>query len=143
MVNYTQNWKFLKNCITKVKDQTLRNVMMAEFRRRAIRDWGFNPDNKYGIAKNESVELDDLEKEFVSDIEKSNKYEVDTREHKRKQTAKEAHARMMDFIESGGQLSDIPDDICTDTIAQLYRDCLLEYGNNIMTDADVLLGVAQ
>lgn len=135
----TKAWKFLKNCVAKVQDPTLRNVMMAEFRKRAIRDWGFNPDSKYGVAKNESVKLDDWEQEFVADIEKANKYEIDTREEKRKKTAKEAHARMMMFIESGGQLSDIPEDIRTDTIKQLYHDCLLEYGNNLLAEADMFL----
>lgn len=143
MVNYTQNWKFLKDCISKVVDPTLRNVMMAEFRKRAKQDWGFNPDSKYGVAKNESVELDDWEKEFVEDIQKSQEYEIDTREEKRKQTAKEAHARMMAFIKRGGQLSDIPEDICTDTIKRLYHDCLLEYGDNLLAEADRVLGVAK
>lgn len=142
MVNYTQSWKFLKDCVSKIQDPILRNVMMAEFRKRAKQDWGFNPDSKYGVAKNESVKLDDWEKEFVADIEKAIKYEIDTREDKRKKTAKEAHARMMQFIETGGTLKEIPDDIRSDTIDKLYHDCLLEHGNNIMAEADRLLGVA-
>lgn len=132
----TKAWKFLKDCIAKVVDPTLRNVMMAEFRKRAIRDWGFNPDSKYGVAKNESVELDDWEKEFVADIEKATKYEIDTREEKRKKTMKEAKARMMQLIVSGGTLADIPDDVRSNTIDKLYYQCLMEYGDQIMQEAD-------
>lgn len=143
MVNYTQSWKFLKDCVSKIQDPTLRNVMMAEFRKRAVHDWGFNPDSKYAVAKNESVQLDDWEKEFVADIEKANKYEIDTREEKRKKTAKEAHARMMQFIETGGTLADIPDDVRSDTVDKLYHDCLMEYGDNLLAEADRIIGMQQ
>lgn len=139
----TKAWKFLKDCVAKVVDPTLRNVMMAEFRKRAIRDWGFNPDSKYGVAKNESVELDDWEKEFVADIEKAIKYEIDTREEKRKKTMKEAKARMMQLIVSGGTLADIPDDVRSDTIDKLYYQCLMEYGDQIMQEADRFIGDAK
>lgn len=130
----TKAWKFLKDCVSKVQDPTLRNVMMAEFRKRAIRDWGFNPDNRYAVVKEPTIELDDWEKEFVADIEKAKKYEIDTRAEKRKQTDKEAHARMLQFIEQGGCLLDIPDDIRTDTIEKLYYDCLLEHGDKLMAE---------
>lgn len=143
MVNYTQSWKFLKDCVSKIQDPTLRNVIMAEFRKRAKQDWGFNPDSKYGVAKNEPVKLDDWEKEFVVDIEKAIKYEIDTREEKRKKTAKEVHARMMQFIETGGTLADIPEDIYTDTIIRLYHDCMQEYGDNLLAEADRFIGVQQ
>lgn len=139
----TKAWKFLKDCVSKIQDPTLRNVMMAEFRKRAIRDWGFNPDSKYGVAKNKSVQLDDWEQEFVADINDHLTFKVDTREEKRKKTAKEAHARMMMFIERGGQLSDIPDDVRTDTIKQLYHDCMQEYGDNLLSEADILLGATK
>lgn len=140
MVNQTQSWKSLKEYIAKIQDNTLRNTMMAEFRKKAVHDWGFNPDSKYGVAKTESIQLDDWEQELVRDINKASQYQVDTRITKRRETAKEAHARMLMFIERGGQLSDIPIGICTDTIKQLYRDCLLEYGNNLLAEADILIG---
>lgn len=140
MVNYTQSWKFLKDCVAKVQDPTLRNVMMAEFRKRAVRDWGFNPDSQYGVAKNESVELDDWEKEFVADIEKTRKYEIDVRAEKRKKTMRETKARMMQFIETGGTLADIPDYIRSDTVDKLYHDSLIEYGDNLIAQADRFIG---
>lgn len=135
----TKAWKFLKDCVSKIQDPTLRNVMMAEFRKRAVRDWGFNPDSKYAVAKNESVQLDDWEQELVADIKDMITFKIDTREEKRKKIAKEAHARMMQFIETGGTLADIPEDICTDTIIRLYHDCMQEYGDNLLAEADMFL----
>lgn len=139
----TKVWKFLKDCVSRVVDPTLRNVMMAEFRKRAKQDWGFNPDSKYGVAKNESVKLDDWEKEFVADINDMITFKIDTREEKRKKTMKEAKARMMQFIETGGTLADIPEDICTDTIIRLYHDCMQEYGDNLLAEANRIIGVQQ
>ena len=132
----TKAWKFLKDYISKVQDPTLRNVMMAEFRKCAIRDWGFNPDDRYAVAKEPTIELDDWEKEFIADINDHKMFKVDTRAEKRKQTDKEAHARMLQFIEQGGNLLDIPDDIRTDTVEKLYYECLMEYG-------DILMGAIQ
>ena len=140
MVNHTQIWKYLKAQLALVQDYTLRNVMMAEFRKRAIHDWGFNPDSRYGVAKNESVELDPWEKELVVDIEKSQKYEIDTRVSKREKTAKEAKARMLDFISKGGCLKDIPEDVRNDIIVKLYCTCLNEYGDMLMAEADRFIG---
>lgn len=128
----TKAWKFLKDCISKVQDPTLRNVMMAEFRKRAIRDWGFNPDDRYAVAKEPTIELDDWEKEFIADINDHKMFKVDTRKEKREQTHKEAKARMLDFITRGGNLLDIPDDIRTDTVEKLYYECLMEYGDILM-----------
>lgn len=136
----TKAWKFLKDCVSKIQDPTLRNVMMAEFRKRAKQDWGFNPDSKYGVAKNESVKLDDWEKEFVADIKDTITFKIDTREEKRKKTTKEAHARMMQFIETGGTLADIPEDIRTDSIVKLFYECLNEYGDQLIEEADKLIG---
>lgn len=140
MVNHAQSWKFLKETVSKITDKTLQNVMMAEFRKRAVRDWGYNPDSKYGVAKEEKVELDDWEKEFLKDIQDFQEYQIDTRVEKREKTAKEAKVRMLNFIECGRCLNDIPDDVRTDTIVKLYYDCLNEYGDLLMEEADRLIG---
>lgn len=120
--NKVSAWKWLKSELTKIQDKDLYLGMIAGFRKRAINDWGYDPETGTPMESNQ-IELDDWEKEFVEDIQKSQEYEIDTREEKRKQTVKEAHARMMAFIKRGGQLSDIPEDICTDTIKRLYHDC--------------------
>lgn len=140
---YAQKWKWLKSQVNLVQDKTLRIAMMAEFRKRALRDWSFDPEDGRITAKNESVELDSWEEEFVNDIKKANMFEINTRANKQKQTAKEAHARMMMFIEQGGRLEDIPDDIRSNTIDNLYHECLIEYGNQMIEQADSLIGVAK
>ena len=38
--NYAQAWKFLKEQTARVRDPILRNVMIAEFRKRALNEWG-------------------------------------------------------------------------------------------------------
>lgn len=131
----TKIWKWLKSQMELVRDKDLKNAMLAEFRKRAERDWGYNPDNGLLVSGKE-VDLDDWEKEFVKDIEKSKIYEIDMREEKREQTKKEAKARMKDFIYKGGNLYDIPMEIQTETIKKLYYECLFEYGDEIMEDAD-------
>lgn len=122
MVNQAQKWKYLKDCIARVSDKPLRNTMMAEFRKKANRDWGFNPDSKYGVAKNESVELDSWEQDLVKDIEKAKQYQVDTRVKKRKQTEVEFKARMRDFVSKGGKFSDLPAELQNQTTLRGYLD---------------------
>ena len=62
-----QAWKNLKQMVSKVFDPTLRTMMMAEFRQRAIADWGFDPETSVP-TKSQQVELDDWEKALVQDI---------------------------------------------------------------------------
>jgi len=136
--NFTIRWKWLKSQISLIRDDDLRKVIFAELRKRAYENWGFDPETtKINSAK--KIELDDWEKEFVEDINKAKVYEVDTRIKKREQTKKEAKARMKDFISKGGNLKDIPDNIKSNTIEKLYYECLFEYGNEIMKEADAFL----
>lgn len=115
-----QAWKQLKGMVAKVEDPTLRNAMMAEFRKRAIRDWGYCPDDKYSIAKKDTVELDDWEKELLKDIQKAELFELDTRAEKREAEQKELEKNMYFFIKDGGSLTDIPPEIRTDTVVDAY-----------------------
>lgn len=115
-----QAWKQLKSMVAKVEDPTLRNTMMAEFRNRAINEWGYCPDNKYSIAKKDTVELDDWEKELLKDIQKSELFELDTRAKKREAERKELEKNMYFFVKDGGSLADIPSEIRTDTVVDAY-----------------------
>ena len=142
MVERAKIWRFLKDCVAKIPDKTLQNVFMAEFRKRAIRDWGYNPDSKYGVAK-ENIELDNWEQEFVNDINECKQYQIDTRAEKRKQTAKESESRMLDFISHGGCLNDIPEKIRTGTIVKLYTKCLIKYGDYLMEETNQFIGNQQ
>ena len=117
------SWKKLKSLLELVRDKDLRNAMLAEFRKRAIRDWGYNPDTAF--VKSQEIELDDWEKELVEDIKKAETYETDTRVEKRKQTEKEALARMKNFIETGGTYYDLPVELQNKHTAKLYM-CALD-----------------
>ncbi len=133
---YVSKWKFLKGQLKLVRDPILRNVMLAEFRKRAIRDWDFDPETS---NLNKNVILDDWEKELVEDINDFKSFGVDNRIEKREQTKKEAKARMKDFISRGGSLKDIPDDVRSNMIEKLYYECLFEYGDEIMKETDVFI----
>lgn len=128
-------WKWLKSQLSLVRDEDLRKVMMAELRKRAYEEWGFDPETTK-INSVRKIELDDWEKEFVEDIKKAEIYELDTRVGKREKTRKEAKARMKDFISKGGCLKDIPEDVRSNTIEKLFYECLFEYGDKIMEEAD-------
>ncbi len=127
-------WEHLKkDFISKIKDDKTKKLYYKTLLLKAIQEFGFNPE-KCIMPKNNQIQLDDWEKEFVEDIKKAQIYEIDTRVEKRKQTEKEAVARMRDFISKGGSLKDIPEDIRTETIEKLYYNCLLEYGDKIIKD---------
>lgn len=133
---YSQRWKWLKAQGSLVQDKTLRMAMMAEFRKRAYKNWGFDPETGRIKTTTEPVILSEWEQEFFNDIKKAQMFEVDTRVHKREKEAKEAKARMLNFISLGGCLKDIPEDIRTNTIVNLYYQCLNEYGDQLMEEAD-------
>lgn len=139
-------WNALKNEISKIYDYKTRVVYYKALLARACAEWGFNPEKPGQPIQNESVELDDWEKEFVEDIKDTIVFEIDVRKDKREKERKESHARMMKLIETGGTLADIEadyHDCLTDTIIRLYHDCMQEYGDNLLAEADRLLGVAQ
>lgn len=136
--DFTIRWKWLKSQVSLVRDEDLRKVMMAEFRKRAYEEWGFDPETTK-INSVRKIELDDWEKEFVEDIKKAEIYELDTRVEKREKTRKEAKARMKDFISKGGSLKDIPEEIRSNTIEKLFYECLFEYGDEIMKEVDAFL----
>lgn len=131
--DFAVRWKFIKKQLELVQDPILRNIMLAEIRKRAIRDWGFDPEGK---DLNKDIVLNDWEKDLVEDINDFKSFGVDNRVEKREKEKREAKSRMKSFIEKGGNLCDIPEEIRTDTIKKLYYDCLLEYGDEIMEDAD-------
>lgn len=136
-------WNSLKEMLGKIHDYKTRNIYYKALLARAINEWGFNPEKPGQPIHNENIELDDWEKEFVEDINDTIVFGIDVRKDKREKELKETHARMLHFVEHGGKLSDMPDDIRTDTIKKLYYECVLEHGDNIIAEADRLLGVAQ
>lgn len=123
----TQAWKQLKELVGKVVDPTLRTMIMGEFRNRATADWGIDPENT--PRPTQKVELDDWEKALLEDIHDYKEYGVDL--HSRTDPKQEAHNRMLSFIDGGGTLADIPENIKTDYIKELYNQCFNEWLENI------------
>lgn len=112
-------WKQLKEMVAKVEDPTLRNAMMAEFRNRAINEWGYCPDDR-NATKKDIPALDSWERDLLDDIKKTQTFGVDTRAQKREAEQKELEKNMYFFIKDGGSLADIPPEIRTDTVVDAY-----------------------
>ena len=136
--NYAQAWKFLKEQTAKVRDPLLRNAMMAEFRKRALNEWGFDPETG-DLPTINDVKKDDWEEEFVEDMAVAEKFNIDTREEKRKKTLDETCACMQQFINNGHTLVDIPEELRTPFITNLYLKCLYRQGDVLLQAADDLL----
>lgn len=136
--NYAQAWKFLKEQTAKVRDPLLRNVMMAEFRKRALNEWQFDPESG-DLPTINDIKMDEWEKDFLEDLQITQKFNIDTREEKRKKTLDETRACMQHFVLHGGQLSDIPEDILTPKIRDLYYQELFRIGNGLARAADDLM----
>ena len=136
--NYAQAWKFLKEQTAKVRDPLLRNAMMAEFRKRALNEWGFDPETG-DLPTIDDVKKDDWEEEFVEDMAVAGKFNIDTREEKRKKTLDETCACMQQFINNGHTLVDIPEELRTPFITDLYLKCLYRQGDVLLQAADDLL----
>ena len=135
--NFVKAWKDLENAVNKIQDKVLLNTMMAELKQKALKEWGFFPKTGQ-LAKKEEIKLDKWEKEFVEDIKKTEDFEIDVRKEKRKETEKEAHIRMADFIEKGGKFSDLPEDLQNKYIAKLYIDVFFEKMDNCIKNLDFL-----
>lgn len=134
---HAQAWKFLQTQVSNVQDPILRNSMTAELRKRALNEWGFDP-NTGRLASDDDVILDDWQQAFVADMKKTAQYELDVREEQRNRTIHETRSRMKLFVENGGTLSDIPDDIRTPYIEKLFYDTLYAYGDELMELANAV-----
>lgn len=138
---YAQAWKFLKQQLARVIDPILRNTMLAEFRQRALSEWGFDPDNGE-LAQDDDLVLQDWEQDLLQDIERFQTYGI---KNKTKMKAVEAEAieNMRQFIRNGGTLADIPADIRSPYIDELYYECLVHMGKDTMAQADNVIAAGQ
>lgn len=132
-----QAWKWLKQQVSKVGDPMLRNAMMVEFRQRALREWGYCPDDG-SVAKDSDVVLDDWERDFATGIKGAADFGVDPRKGKREAEIHEARSRMRHFVEHGGCLMDIPEHLRTPFIEQLFYEALDWYGDQLMEACDAV-----
>ena len=128
---HAQAWKFIKSQVAKVHDPDLRMAMMAELRKRALNDWGFNPENGK-LATNDDAVLDGWEKDFAGCIQKTVSFELDVRKPQREAELHEARCRMRHFVENGGELMEIPEEIRTPFITQLYYEAVQWYGDQLV-----------
>lgn len=135
--NYAQAWKFLKEQTARVRDPILRNVMIAEFRKRALNEWGFDPETT-NISTDSDISLTDWEQDFVQDIQDTISYGLDVREEKRKKEETELRGNLRLMIINGETLADIPDDIRTPHIEKIYLEELYKYGDELCKCADDL-----
>lgn len=132
-------WNALKDQIAKIYDYKTRGIYYKALLAHACSEWGFNPENPGQQPQTESVELDDWEQEFVEDIQDTVIFGIDVRKEKRENMEKVALGQMKLFIETGGKLSDIPEQIRTKSIQRLYWSALFNIGQNLRQAADDLL----
>lgn len=137
-----KNWQTISGFLGKIVDPKARKMYHDTLLLKAIEKWGFNPEKIGDNSLAVKPELDEFETELLEAINAKQTYGVDIRTEKRKKTQRETHIRMVKFIDQGGTLKDIPDDIRSENIVKLYYDCLMEYGDTLMVDADRVFGVA-
>lgn len=128
-------WKELKRMLARIQDKDLRSAIFGELTKRAISEWGYNPENGF-VDDNAPVELTDWEKDFVADIRKTVLYDLDVREEKRKKGNTEFMASMMSYIRAGGKLEDIPAHIRCECVDRAYCECRNQIHKNLMDEAD-------
>lgn len=126
-----QAWNNLKNLLKGIIDKKANKLYHDTLLLKAIREWGFNPE-KIDKVNTPKIELTDWEKELLNDIQAVQEYGIDTRKEKRKQTDKEFRLAMLDFVKSGGLLSDIPENLRNEkAIKDAYWEISEKYYNII------------
>lgn len=128
-------WKELKQMLIRIQDPDLRNSVLGEMTRRAISEWGYNPENGH-VDENSPVDLTDWEKEFVTDIRKTVLYDLDVRAEKRNKGEEEFMASMMSYVRAGGKLEDIPAHIRCEGVDRAYCECRDKIHKTLMDEAD-------
>ena len=131
-------WKELKQMLARIQDPDLRSAILGELTKRAIAEWGYNPENGF-VDDNAPVELTDWEKVFVADIRKTVLYDLDVRAEKRKKGDREFMASMMAYVRDGGKLEDIPAHIRCESVDRAYRECRDRLHAEMMEEADFVI----
>ena len=114
-------WKKIQEFTSRIIDPVLKESILAEYQQRAIEEWGFCPDTKK--YKRKKQELEPWQEAFLKKIKSAVEYGVFVVDE---QVEKEARARMKQFIEQGNKFSDLPPDLQTTSMCQLYFDVLLK-----------------
>ena len=139
MLDHVRAWRWLKLILEGVQDPILRNSILVEMRKKALNNWGFDPETG-AVAKNAQPELDPWESEFVQDVKDCILYGVDTRKEKRKEIERSAFASMVQFVREGNTLNDMPEDLRNDPcIIDLYLKAVHKECDDLCNAADDLL----
>lgn len=137
-------WQQLKTMIAKIYDPKTRQMYYRALLARATNEWGFNPEKPSDTNLNfEYLELDDWEKEFVEDIKDSITFGFNVRKQKQNREFVETRRNMREFIQQGGTLKDIPENIKSKNIVDIYVKELLFEGTEILELTDFVLNKEQ
>ena len=121
-----KGWKELMKTLTNIPDPSLRKLYRDTFVLKAEQDWGFNPDSlkKTPPVENNKPRLLDWEQKLADRINTIVDYGIDPQTQEEKKLSKKeilkAKENMYLFIKEGGTLVDIPPEIRTDKITELY-----------------------
>ena len=110
-----RGWNIIEHYLLKVRDARYRSALKAELAARAEKYWGWLPVK----ADFDHPDLDAWEENFVRQIEIAIQYGV-----KPKDFGGEAHKALCEmtiFVRHGGKLEDIPAEIRTPFIVELYQ----------------------
>ena len=133
-------WKQLKDMVAKICDPDTRRMYYRALLARATNEFGFNPEKPGETKPNfEYVELDDWEKEFVEDINDSITFGFNVRKQKQEREFLEMRKNMRNFIEKGGSLADIPDELKTPFLVEIYIKELLFIGDGLIELANSVI----
>lgn len=130
-------WKYIQEALDKIIDPVLKQSMFGELYSRAEKMWGYCPAVEKPSNK---VALEDWEQSFLEEIKVAQTYGtmIVNEQESIKRDRGNKHW-MMDFVRSGGDLDDIPDDVRSEYVDKLYFDCLLKYGWEIEQQMEHLI----
>lgn len=121
-----------------VQDPLLRRGMIAEFREKALRDWGWDPvSGNLQTPQIEEIELDEWEQDFLTRVRIGQQVGV----HVPGEDDETAQARlnMLAYVRDGGTLDGIPDDIRTPDMEKLYWECREAEHQEMMAQCDNII----
>jgi len=120
--NKVRAWRTVENFLAGIRDPILRNCMRYEFEKKAVNDWGFCPAETETYKKSDEVPvLSEYEQEIYDRMVAFELYGVDIRN--KEDTEKlynETLARMCDFVNSGGNFWQLPKDLQTKELKEIY-----------------------
>lgn len=128
-----RGWNIIEHYLLKVRDARYRSALKAELAARAEKYWGWLPVK----ADFDHPDLDAWEENFVRQIEIAIQYGV-----KPKDFGGEAHkalCEMTNFVRHGGTLEEIPAEIRTPCIVELYQKVVQNEHRGLMELADSVI----